>query len=226
MEVFDADAQPSNTSSSSSKAKGPNPAQGPAQAAACEGSQGVDSQSWRGPLLLTRARGGHTRPASAACFMGETFDTGTGGSQGGGGSAGSSGASSKRSAAKGGAPTHVLSGSEDRRLLVWQLPQLGQAQGSGVTEWLASGVSQGGEDVGAQGPDGCGDASPHGDAAGGGGSAQAKQGQPQLLVAEASHGRKMNCVHAVPATSAESPKGTLAFVGDTSRRLACYRLDL
>lgn len=216
VEVFDADAQPSSSSSSGSsgsKAKGPNRA----QAAADEGGQGA-CKSWRGPLLLTRAQGGHTRPASAACFIGDASDTGAGSAQGGGGQGG--GACSpgvpKRSSAGRGAPTHVLSGSEDRRLLVWQLPQLGQAQGSGVTEWLVSGGSQGGEES-AQGL-----LRQHGD----GNGSSAQQGPPQLLAGEASHGRKINCVHAVPAPSASSLHSTLACVGDTSRRLACYRLDL
>lgn len=240
VDVFDADAQPSSSSSgggssasaSSRTAKhgkggGSNAARGMADGAGssrdaislsvrvAEG-RGLMEKSWRGNLMLDRARGGHTRPATSVCFLGG-LEEGDSSSKGGG--------KGKAGGAALGAPSHLLSASEDKRLLLWQLPLLGQVQGAG-TEWMprcnAEGSEQGGGVTEVEGG-GKGQR----DEAVQGGSASAGS---QCLAAEHMHGRKVNCLHVPwhfqPPSHSPPSHCRLAFVGDTSKRLTCYAVDI
>lgn len=164
------------------------------------GAGGAGPRRWRGPLMLDRAQGGHTRPASTLCLLGLGPPAGSSSSGGGDDGAGA-------------CPSHVLSGSEDRRLLLWRLPRLAQVQGGGGgTEWAWPDAEEGGS---------------QGEGADGGGGGGGVQGP---LVCAQPHGRKINCVHAAVGAGGGGGEGggarALAFVADTSRRLACYRVEL
>jgi len=227
VEVFDldADAQASSSSSGSgssrSGAGGGKQGKGTAEAGdgSCSSSSvavgdgevvegGRRNVPWRGPLVLNRAQGGHTRPATTAAFLGDVSVSASNvqSTDSGGRGSSSSTSASKQQGAAAGAPSHLLSGSEDRRLLLWRLPLLGQLQGGG-TEWRPQTEQQGSEG----GPDG--------------------DGRRSLLAESFEHGRKINCVHIAPNPTQQQhssvhPYSCVAFVGDTSRRVSCYRIEV
>lgn len=160
MQVFDADAEAPSSSSSSGKAgKVKNGADG-----SCSSSADADGRqrSWQGSLVFNRAKGGHTRPATAVAFLSAASSSDL------------AGTSSSKQQGAGHTPSHLLSGSEDRRLLLWELPQLG-VQGKG-TEWVShADEHESGE----------------------------RSAESKSLVAHADHGRKINCVHVMHSGDAE-----------------------
>ncbi|KAF5840759.1 WD40-repeat-containing domain protein [Dunaliella salina] len=252
VEVFDVDEASSSNSSSTAVSRGAKPASKGRGVAASHGAAGVATaggnaigssssssssrlagdrgsggRPWRWPLVLNRARGGHTRPATTVCFVGDAEACNNrGGSVPGSTQAqepasssgtsqpkGNSGSGSSGKHAKGGlgsgAPTHLLSGSEDRRLLLWRLPRLRQGQ-AGLEPDLGIRNEQGMEGGGALQGSGDGEEERH-------------------LVAEHHHGRKVNCLH-VSALPQQGLHGAhlqhLSFVGDTSKRLQVYKLSV
>eukprot|EP00983_Pelagomonas_calceolata_P064375 1148091-Pelagomonas_calceolata.AAC.10 len=250
VEVFDVD-KASSSSNSSAVSSGAKPGKGRGAAAVqgdpgaatagrnaigsssssgggIMGNRGSGGRPWHWPLVLNRAGGGHTRPATAVCFVGdaEACDRGdpaqgpVGTQEGASSSAPSqpksnSGGSSGRPTKGVGSrtPTHLLSGSEDRRLLLWRLPRLGQGQAGGL-EWQPTPES---------GSEQCRE---------GGGASESCSGdgeERRHIVAEHAHGRKINCVY-VSSLYQQMPQEDhlqhLTFVGDTSKRLQVYKLTV
>lgn len=193
-------------------------AQGTEAGSESQGTQGAGSSSsssspsipslppgtWLGPRELGRAQGGHTRPASSLAFA---WLEPAGASVAAAGSSGSKAAGGSQ-----GGPTHLVSGGEDRRILVWRLrAPLAHAdaplEATGAARATGEGAGSVTEPAGVssqEGPTGTAEAAPWSE-----------------LALDFKHGRKVNqlCVGSWQGGP------SLLFVADTSKLLSCYRMD-
>lgn len=146
--------------------------------------------AWVGPRRWGREEGGHSRPAAAVAFVWEP----PGGLHGGG--------QERLSPLESdGGPAYVVSGSQDKRLLLWglRMGRMGEAGGCGAGQ-------------GQQGESGMAELEHSETATAHGEEPHGPQSRAPLV--EVQHGRKVNCLHSW---------SQLIAVADTSRQLTLYR---